>query len=460
MTDASAPTGPDQARLDQLAYLVERAKAYGADAVDAIAADSAKLSIDRRLDRPEMLERAESTDIGVRVFIGSRVATVSGDDSRRETLDQLAERAVTMARAVPEDPFLRLATPEELVAPETVDAMLKDLDLHDDGEPSVEVLTERARACEAAALAVDGVTNSEGANATYMSRTAHLVASNGFSGHYRFSRNSVSTSVVAGSGTGMHSDYDYSTKTHAEDLEDPATIGRSAGERAVAMLNARKMPSKRVPVVFDQRISYSLVNLLLSAITGEAIARGTSFLKDRMGDQVFAPGITVTDDPAIRRGIRSRPFDAEGLLATRRSIIDDGRLTSWILDLRSAAKLGLKSTGHASRDTAGPRGPSPCNVRLEPGALTRDQLIGEIEEGFYVTSMLGSAVSIITGDYSRGAVGFWIENGEITFPVTEMTIAGDMRDMFRTLTPADDLKVRIGIDAPTLRVEGMTIAGQ
>jgi PmbA protein len=444
---------PDADPRNLLDHLIARARRAGADAADALAVESASLSLSRRLGKPEKLERAESRDIGLRVLIGKRQAMVSSSDSAPAMLAELVERAVAMARSVPEDPFCGLAGEDEIARqPPT-------LELCDPVEPAPEALAARASAAEEAARAVPGVTNSEGAEAGWSRSAVAMVASNGFAGAYAVSRHGVSVSVIAGSGTGMERDYDYSSTVFAADLADAATVGRQAGERAVRRLGPRKVATTRVPVVFDPRISGGVIGHLASAINGGAITRGTSFLKDKLGQQVLARGLTVTDDPHRARGLRSKPFDGEGIANRRRDIVADGVLTTWILDLRSARQLGLASTGHAGRGTSSPPSPTTTNLFLAPGSLSREALIGGIDQGFYVTELIGFGVNGITGDYSRGAAGFWIENGTLAYPVSEVTIAGNLKDIFLNLTPADDLTFRYGTDAPTLRIDGLTIAG-
>src|SRR5215470_17153492 len=433
--------------------LIARARRAGADAADAVMVESASLSLARRLGKPEKLERAESQDLGLRVLIGKRQAIVSSSDRAPATLAELVERAVAMARSVPEDPFCGLAAPDE------IERHPPQLELCDPVEPSPETLAERASAAEEAARAVPGVTNSEGAEAGWSRHRVAMAASNGFTGAYEGSRHGVSVSVIAGNGTGMERDYDYSSAVFAADLADAAEIGRKAGERAVARLGPRKVATTKVPVVFDPRVSGGLLGHLAGAINGGAITRGTSFLKDKLGQQVLAAGLTVTDDPHRARGLRSRPFDGEGIACRRRDIVADGVLTTWILDLRSARQLGLKSTGHAGRGTSSPPAPGTTNLFLAPGKISREALLGGIDQGFYVTELIGFGVNGITGDYSRGAAGFWIEKGALAYPVSEVTIAGNLKDMFLHLTPADDLVFRYGTDAPTVRVDGLTIAG-
>ena len=318
---------------------------------------------------------------------------------------------------------------------------------------------ERAAAAEDSARAVEGVTNSEGAGASWNRGTVALAATNGFAGAFTTSRHSVSASVLAGEGAARERDYDYSVSRFATELESAEDVGRRAGERAVRRLGPRKITTAEAPVIFDPRVADSLLRHLAGAANGAAVARGTSFLKDRMGERVFAAGIDIVDDPRRRRGLKSRPCDGEGVVTARRAIVEDGVLATWLLDSSAARQLGLKTTGHASRGAGGPPSPAPSNLTLEPGARTPSELMADIKSGFYVTELIGFGVNAITGDYSRGAAGFWIVDGAIAYPVSELTIAGNLKDMFRSLAAADDLTFRTGTDSPTVRVEGMTVAG-
>lgn len=438
-------------RLARLSDLIAAAKRAGADAADALLVASASLSVKRRLGAIEQLERSEGFDLGLRVFLGQRQAIVSSTDPDPRAFATLAERAVAMARVVPEDPFVGL--------PERAAISSRDLDLTDAEEPSAEALLARAATAEEAALAIAGVSNSEGAEAGWGRYDIALVASNGFAGAYARTSHSISATALAGAGTGMERDYDWSSTVHMADLDDPAAIGRRAGERAVARLNPTRPRTARLPVVFDPRVAGSLLGHLAGAINGAAVARGTSFLKDRMGEQVLAAGLTVRDDPSRARGLRSRPFDGEGMPGQRRDIVADGVLTTWLLDWRSARQLGLVSTGHASRGTGGPPGPGPTNLWLEPGTVSPAALMADIAEGLYVTDLIGMGVNGVTGDYSRGVAGFMIRGGVLAEPVSEVTIAGNLKDMFRHMAPADDLVFKRGTDSPTVRVEGLTLAG-
>ena len=439
-------------RLDLLSDLVARARAAGADAADAVLIEGTSLSVQRRMRRTEHLERSESQDLGLRVFVGQRAAIVSSTTADPAGFAALAARAVAMARIVPEDPMGGLAA--EASAPHAI-----DLDMDDAAEPDAAALVARASLAEEAALAVPGVTNSEGAEAGYGRTQVSLLTSAGFAGSYARTSHSVSAVALAGEGTGMERDYDFSSATHLAGLEDAAGLGHAAGERAVARLNPTRPRTARLPVVFDPRVASSLLGHLAAAINGAAIVRGTSFLKDRLGQAVFAPGIQVHDDPRRLRGLRSRLFDGEGVPTVARAIIRDGVLTTWLLDSRSARQLGMASTGHAARGTSGPPSPSPTNLYMAAGPLPPAELIADIREGLYVSELMGPGVNGITGDYSRGAAGFMIRNGALAEPVAEITIASTLQEMFLHLTPANDLHLRRGTDAPTVRIEGMTMAG-
>ena len=436
-----------------LADLMKWAKAAGADAADALYVNGESISVAQRLGKREKLESSEGRDLGLRVFVGTRQAFVSSTDFAPKAMRTLAERAVDMARAVPEDPVCGIA-PEELLA-----QTWPDLDLDDKRRPSARALLALVGETEDAARAVKGVTNSEGAEAGWGRTTVVLAASNGFVGSYRRGGYSLSCAVLAGEGTGMERDYEWSSAVHLDDLMAPKKVGRNAGTFAVARLNPRKAGSARLTVVYDRRVSGSLIGHLAGAINGRSVARGTSFLKDKMGAQVFAKGIRILDNPRRLRGLGSRPFDAEGLPTKRYAVIDDGRLTTWLLDLAAARQLKLKPTGHASRGTSGPPSPTTSNFYLEKGKLSVDELIGDIKSGLYITDLIGFGVNGVTGDYSRGASGFWIENGKLAWPVSGITVAGNLKDMFLKLTPANDLQFKSATNAPTVRIEGMTIAG-
>jgi PmbA protein len=438
---------------DVVQALVGEAIKAGADAADALVAEGTSHAASFRLGKLEDIERSEGQDLGLRVMIGQRQAIVSSSDLSREGLGPLAERAVAMARLAPEDPYCGLA-PEDRLAKD-----FPELDLIDPVEPGSDHLIDLARTAEEAALATPGVTNSSGAGASWGRSGIVLATSAGFVGSYGATSQGISVSVVAEDEAGMESDYDYTQARHGEDLDSAESIGVNAGARVIKKLGARKMASQSVPVVYDPRISSGLIGHLAGAISGSGIARGSSFLKDRMGDQIFKSGITIVDDPHIKRGFGSKPFDGEGVANGRTNLIEDGTLTTWLLDTATARQLKLETTGHASRGIGGPPSPGTSNLYMEPGTLSPAELMADIKSGFYVTGLIGSGVSGITGDYSRGASGFWIENGEITFPVSEITIAGNLKTMFPELTPASDLEFKGRVNAPTIRIDGMTIAG-
>lgn len=438
---------------DLLDAVLAAARAAGADAADALLTERTSLSLSWRLGALEDLERKDARGIGLRVMVGRRVATAATTRTDSATLRALAEDAVAAARLLPEDPWVGLAAPGEFAA------SWPDLDLADAREPSLDSLQAAAAAAEDAARAVPGVTNSDGASASWSSGRVALAASNGFRGAYRRTRHGLGATVLAGTGVAMQRDYEYRQATHRADLPSPASIGREAGERAARRVGPRKVATIRVPVVYAPRAATGLVRHLASAIGGDAVATGRSFLNGRLGRPVFGAGITITDDPLRARGLASRPFDGEGIAGTRRKLIDGGVLTTWLLDLATARRLGLASTGHASRSGAAIGGPSATNLTLEPGELAPEALLADIGSGFYVTELMGMGINTVTGDYSRGASGFWIEDGALAYPVSEVTIAGNLAQMFRALTPASDLKIHGSTDAPTVRVDGLTVAG-
>ena len=444
----------DQSKLITLAErLIKAARAAGADLADAVAMRSVSQSVDVRDGAVEESQRSEGDDMGLRVLIGRKQAVVSTNDMSGDGVAALAERAVAMARVAPEDKYAGLAD-QALLAKN-----FPDLDLVDRGLPDIGALEAIARRAEEAGRAVRGVSKSGGASAAAGIGGMVLLTSHGFSGAYLGSRHSISMQAIAGEGTAMETDYDFSSALHASDLDAPEKIGQCAGEKAVAKLNPRKVSTKKVPVVFDSHIAGSIVGHMVSAINGAAIARKTSFLKDKLGERIFASGINIIDDPLRRRGLRSRPFDAEGVAGSRMALIEDGVLKTWLLDSATARELGLVTTGHAGRSASSTPSPGPTNLHLEPGQRSPEELIKDIDEGFYVTDLIGSGANMVTGDYSRGASGFWIEKGQRTYPVSEVTIAGHLLDIFRTVTPANDLEYRYGTNAPTLRLEGLTIAG-
>ncbi len=444
-------------RLKQLTDdLLQAAKRAGATAADALAVDGTGLSMQTRDGALEEAESAEGADIGLRVFLGQKQATVSSSDIRPETVSIMAERAVAMAAEAPEDPYCGQADPDQLATSWDVAA----LDLDDPSEaPSPTELADDAARAEAAARAVKGVSQVDGAGTSYGRTEIYLAMSNGFSAGYARTQRSTSCVAIAGEGLEMERDYCGEGRAYGSDLPSPEEIGRLAGERAVARFGAGRPPTGAFPILFDERISSSLIGHLMSAINGAAIARGASWLKDAMGEQVLPAGLSLTEDPNRVRISGSRPFDGEGLPVQRRNWVEDGVLKGWVLDLANARKLDMAPTGNASRGVSSTPSPSVSNLALTPGSHSRDDLLAEMGTGLLVTSMIGSTINPNTGDYSRGASGFWVENGEITRPVNECTVAGNLRDMLMRITPANDARSHLSRQVPSLLVEGLTIAG-
>ncbi len=435
--------------------LVKQAKNAGADAADAVYVCDASTEVAVRLGNLEDVSRSESESIGLRVFSGQRSATISSSAMNPEILTDLVERALAMAKEAPEDKFAGLAPADMLMTGD-----IADLDVDDRGDPQPQALQERALAAEDAAMAIDGVTNSEGGAGTASRSIFALATSDGFAQARSSTGYMVSAVVLAGEGDGKERDYDYRSARHESDLPDPASIGKRAGQRAVRRLNPAMVKSGAMPVVFDPRAGNSLVGHLIGAISGASIARKTSFLLDDMGAQLFDAGLSVVDDPHRLRGLSSRAFDAEGLPTQKRAIIDNGKLTSWLLESASARQLGLEPTGHASRGTGGAPGVSASNLHLEGGSGSVADLIKDIKNGVYIHELVGQGVNLVTGDYSRGAAGFHIENGEITGAISEFTVAGNLKDMFAGIRAAGDLEFIYSNNAPTLRIDGMTVAGE
>jgi PmbA protein len=435
--------------------VVAAALKAGADAAEAVGAERRALSIGVRLGDLEEVEREESRDLGLRVFVGRRQASVSGSDISSEARAKLVERAVAMAKLAPEDPYAGLADPERLAR-----GPLPDLDLYDATEPTAETLEARARAAEAAARAVPKVTNSDGGSASWSAARWIMVTSGGFAGVHRASGFSLGASAIAGDETGMENGYDGRSTRWEADLPTPEAIGAEAGRRAAGRLGARKIASTTAPVIFENRLAASLMGPLIGAIAGPSIARGASFLKDRLGRQVFAKGINIVDDPHRLRGLGSSPFDDEGVANQRTAIIEDGVLTTWLLNTAAARQLGLATTGHASRGLAGPPGVSPSNLTFEPGDKDQAALMRDAGAGLLVTSMFGPSLNANTGDWSVGCSGFWFENGEIAYPATEITVAGNLVEVFGRVVPGSDLEIRGASNSPSLLIDALAIAGR
>ena len=444
-------------RMDEnlLNDVVAAARKAGADAAEAVGAERRSLSITVRMGELEEVEREESRDLGLRVFVGKRQATVSGSDISAEARAKLVERAVAMARLAPEDPYAGLADPDRLAR-----GPFRDLDLYDPSEPSAETLEARARTAEAAARATPKVTNTDGASGSWSSSQWTMVTSAGFAGIHRASGFSIGASAIAGDEDGMETGYDGRSTRWQGDLPAPESLGAEAGRRAASRLGARKIASTTAPVIFENRLAGSLMSPLIGAISGPSIARGTSFLKDKLGEQIFAAGIFISDDPHRRRGLGSSPFDDEGVANEKRSLIDDGVLTTWLLNSSSARQLGLTTTGHASRGLAGPPGVSTSNLTFQPGDRDQAALMRDAGTGLLVTSMFGPSLNGNTGDWSVGCSGFWFEDGEIAYPVNEITVAGNLLDIFKRVVPGSDLEIRGASNAPSLLIDALAIAGR
>ncbi|MBW8444098.1 MAG: TldD/PmbA family protein [Arenimonas sp.] len=437
--------------LSRAEELVALALKAGAESADAVVVRSRSTSVSVRLGKVEQTDASEGDDFSLRVFIGRKVASVSANPGF--DLKVLAERAVAMARVSPEDPYAGLADTSDLAR------QVVDLDLFDPTEVSSDMLREAALAMEASALGVDGVSNSAGAGASAGMGGMVLVTSHGFSGSYMASRFSRSVGVIAGEGTRMERDHDFDSRLYFAELDTPEAIGRRAGERVVKRINPRQVPTgKDVTVVFDPRVARGFVGHIAGAINGASVARKTSFLRDRMGEQVLKAGLNITDDPLKVRGSASRPFDGEGVRGEKLTMIEDGVLKHWFLSSSAARELGLHTNGRGARGGTSVS-PTSTNLALEPGTISPEDLIRQIGTGFYVTELIGQGVDMITGEYSRGATGFWIENGERTFPVSEVTIASNLKEMFMRVTPASDIDRKFGVAAPTIAIEGMTLAG-
>ncbi len=445
-----------------LIQLLGIARQEGAKNADALLIKNTNISISQRMGNREGIERSENSAIGLRVFVekGNNEigqAIVSSTDISKDSMIEFTQRAIAMARLAPADNDSTLA-PAALY-PKSI----PKLDLLDKAEPTPEWLMEQCAIAEDAARGVTGITNSEGADAGYSRALVGLAIMEngniGFCENYEGSSFSISVSVLAGNGTSMERDYDFTSARHKNDLRSAHEIGIGAANRALARINPHKVNTCRVPVVFDPRVSKSLLSILTSAISGSSIARGSSFLKDSIGIDIFPNNISIIDDPHIVRGLASKPFDMEAVANKKMTLVENGVLKTWLLDMRSANKLKLKTTGHASRGLASPPSPSSTNVYMDNGILSPKELIADIKSGLYLTETFGMGINIITGDYSQGAAGFWIENGEIAYPVSEITIAGHLKEMFKGITPANDLSFRYSTNAPTVRVENMTVAG-
>ena len=435
--------------------LLSHAQKNGADQADVMIGTSDMLSLSYRLGKRESIERSENYEVGIRVFIDKKQALVSGNDINIDSLKSLTDQAIAMAKAVPDDPHCGLLDNDIYRA--SIDAT--SLDLYDSTEVSVDDLLAHAAEAEQEALSIDGITNSDGINASATQSETYYAATNGFSGQVQSSYHSLSASMIAGENDSMQRDYDYTTTRHLNKRKSAAEVGKTAALRAVKRLNPRKIETQNVPVVYAPIVSRSIIQSLSSALLGSAIARGTSLLKDQMGEVICNDAITICDDPYLPQGLKSMAFDGEGVAPNKRNLVNNGVLQGWLLDLRSARQLNMQPTGNAHRSADGQPYPGSHNLYMQAGTISPKRLIKDIKQGFYITELMGSSVSLLTGDYSRGAAGFWIENGEIAYPVSEVTIGGNLKDMWMNMTPANDLTFTYGVNAPTLRIENMTVGG-
>ncbi len=436
-----------------IGQLLDAAKSAGASGADAMLARGQSTSVSIRHGKVESAERSEDFDIGLRVFVGQQTASISTSQLDADNIKDLAARAVAMAKLAPEDPYVTLASADQLAQ------QIPMLDIYDPAQPDADSLRQRASEVEAAAFSVDGITNSDGGNAGYGVVDVLIATSNGFSAGYQRSSHGVSAVVIAEKDGQMERDYDYSSAVFETDLDAADAVGKNAAKRTLERLGASKAKTGKFPVIYDRRVAASLVSTLAGAVNGASVARGTSFLKDQLGKKIAADGLNFIDDPLRPRGMASRPFDAEGCPVQTRKMVEDGVLQGWFLDLSSAAKLGLAGTGNAKRSLGSAPSPGSSNFYLENGTIGRDDLIADIDEGFLVTELMGSSVDMITGDYSRGAGGFWISKGKIAQPISEATIAGNLKDMLMNITRANDIDMRDSTAAPSLRIDGMTVAG-
>lgn len=440
---------------DAVSLLTERAAAYGADGAESFAANNIGISAECRLQKAEALEYSKTAAVDLRVFCGKRQAVVSSSVLDEKSLDELADRAVRMAKCVPEDPYCGLAEPDMLACD------FPDLDLYDSDVPSTGALLEKAMKAEAAGLDVKGVVNSDGASASYGSSEIIMLSTAGFSKTFRLSGSGISASLIAqDKNGGKETDYEYSSAVHASDLDSPESVGKKAAQRTVGKLGAHKIESAEMSVVFEPRHSKSLLGHFAAAINGAAVARGTSFLKDCLNERLFPEHIGIIEEPLRKRGMNSRAFDSEGLPTATRAFIENGVLTSWVLDLHSARRLGMKPTGNGVRPLGGTPHPSVSNLTLYGENISPEDLMSDIKRGVYITGLFGQGVNPVTGDYSKGASGFMIENGRLTFPVHEITIAGNLKEMFSELRAANDLEIRYAFNAPTVRSDRMSVAGK
>ena len=434
-------------------YLIKESKKSGADNVDVIYVQSTNIDIGCRLKKIEKLERSESSDLGLRYLKNKKQVILSTNDLNKKSLDQLIEKASAMVKAVPQNPYCEIAKKNEIIK------KVPNLEIYDPKEPSISALKDKVIEAEKGGLNVKGVTNSEGAEIGWCKSHIHLLNSNGLDVNYTTSNYSLYAILIAGKGTSMEREYEFGNSIFEKDLPKAKLIGQKAGELAVKKLNPKKIKTNKIPVIFSPRVANSFLKHLSNSINGSSIARKTSFLKNKLGKKIFSSEINITDNPLKKRGLQSKPFDGEGLTTKELKVVENGELKSWFLDLSTANQLKLKSTGHASRSISSPPSPSPTNLFFKPGNISPENLIGNIKKGIYLTELMGSSVNLINGDYSRGGSGFWIDKGEITYPINEITIADNLLEMFKKMYLANDLEFKQGLNSPTMLIEDMTVAG-
>lgn len=440
-------------KLNILGNLIESALKQGATAADAIIIDSTSLSTEIRLQKLISMERSSDTAVALRVMINQQQAIVSTSDFAKSSLDNVIEKAIAMAKVTPANPHLFLANKEQITK------NIPKLELFDDHEPSANVLIEKATQTESYALDNKQITNSEGASAQYQANNIYFATSEGFQHSYQTSSSALSLEVLAGKDESMQTGGSYTIARFAKDLKSPEEIGREAAKQAVDKLNPRKIVTSQMPVIFDRKAAKALLGAFAGAINGLSISRGTSFLIDHLGQEIFNPLINIIDDPFINKGLASRPFDAEAISGGKLNIVEKGILNNYLLDLQTAYKLKMQTTGHASRGLSTAPNPNPSNMYIQSGSISLDEMIKSLKKGILITEIFGHGANIITGDYSQGIVGFYIENGEILYPISEMTAAGNLKSMFKQMIPANDLKLETSINSPSLMIETMTLGG-
>ena len=434
-------------------YLIKKSKKAGAEDVDVVYVENTNIDVGCRLKKIEKLERSESNDLGLRFIKNKKQVIVSSNDLSNKSLEELVYKASNMVKAVPKDPYCSIAEKKDLIK------KIPNLNILENKEPSINSLKNKVIEAEKAGLNVNGVTNSEGSEIGWNKSKIHLFNSNGLNVNYQSSNYSIYVVLIAGKGTSMEREYEFASSVSEKDLIKPSIVGKKAGEKAVKRLKPRKIKTSKIPVIFSPRVANSFLRYLSSSINGNSIARGTSFLKKKLNKKIFSENINIVDYPLKKGGLQSKPFDGEGLETKKTEIVKNGELKTWILDLSTAKQLKLKSTGHASRGISSPPSPNPTNLYFEPGNISKKNLIGNIKKGIYLTELMGSSVNLINGDYSRGGSGFWIDKGEITYPINEITIADNLNEMFKRIILADDLEFKQGLNSPTMLIENMTVAG-